>query len=400
MYVSIILDGVGIGQAPDAAAYGDEGSDTLGHVLASERPSLPNLERLGLGCIRPLTGVACVHAPLASYGRMQEMSAGKDSTTGHWEFAGIRVSEPFPTYAHGFPPDVIEAFLRRTGCRRALGNRPESGTVIIDEFGEEHLETGDPIVYTSADSVFQIAAHVEKVPLETLYAWCDVARAHVCTGAHGVGRVIARPFTGAPGNFQRLSNKRRDYSLSPPVEPLQQTLQKAGVHTVCVGKIADLFAGVGFDEVVGTKSNTAGIRETIAAMERAGGGSGDRTGASRPTFIWTNLIDFDQEYGHRNNPKGFARALEEFDQALPALLAALPEQGRLLISADHGNDPTTVSTDHSREFVPLLVVAPHAPRNLGTRATFADHAASVAHYFGVPYSSGGESFELSPTEDV
>ncbi len=398
--MSIILDGVGIGEAPDAAAYGDRGSDTLGHVLAACRPSLPNLERLGLGCIRPLVGVQCVDEPAASFGRLQEVSAGKDSTTGHWELAGIRLVEPFPTYPGGFPPEVMEAFLRETGCRRALGNRPESGTVIIDAFGEEHLKTGHPIVYTSADSVFQIAAHVEKVPLETLYAWCEAARARVCTGAHGVGRVIARPFTGAPGNFRRLSDKRRDYARAPHRTPLQQALQEAGVRTVCVGKIADLFAGVGFDEVVKTKGNADGIRETIEAMKRASRAEhGDDKGTPERTFIWTNLIDFDQEYGHRNNPEGFARALEEFDQALPGLLAALPETGRLLISADHGNDPTTASTDHSREFVPLLVVSPDTPRDLGTRATFADHAASIAHYFSVPYSSGGESFEMSPAKD-
>ncbi|PIQ62590.1 MAG: phosphopentomutase [Bacteroidetes bacterium CG12_big_fil_rev_8_21_14_0_65_60_17] len=400
MYVSIILDGVGIGEAPDAAAYGDEGSDTLGHVLERCRPRLPNLERLGLGCIRPLPGIECVPRPLASHGRMQEVSAGKDSTTGHWEFAGIQLTKPFPTYPEGFPPDVVAAFLRETGCHRILGNRPESGTVIIDAFGEEHLATGDPIVYTSADSVFQIAAHVDKIPLRTLYSWCEVARARVCTGAHGVGRVIARPFTGAPGAFRRLSEKRRDYARAPHTMPLQQALQQAGVRTVCVGKIADLFAGVGFDEVVKTKGNVDGIRETVAAMKTAAATEKVAEKEGGGTFIWTNLIDFDQEYGHRNDPEGFSRALEEFDEHLPALLDALPGNGRLLISADHGNDPTTASTDHSREFVPLLVVSPHASRDLGTRATFADHAASIADYFGVPYSSGGKSFEMSPGRDV
>jgi phosphopentomutase len=319
---------------------------------------------------------------------MQELSAGKDSTTGHWELAGIRLEAPFPTYPNGFPDDapdsVIQRFLRVTGCRRVLGNRPESGTTIIAEFGAEHLATGAPIVYTSADSVFQVAAHVDRVPLETLYTWCRLAREQVCTGEHAVGRVIARPFTGEPGAFTRLSAKRRDYALAPTAEPVQSALQRSGIRTVCVGKVADLFAGVGFDTVHKTSGNDEGIQETLAAMHAAT--------ASGPTFIWTNLIDFDQEFGHRNNPEGFAAALEQFDRALPDLLAALPDGGRLLITADHGNDPTTASTDHAREYVPLLYVGV-PPVDLGIRHGFTDHAATVADYFGVPYPVDGQSFE-------
>lgn len=382
LFVTIVLDGVGIGEAPDASDYGDEGSDTLGHVLDRCRPSLPNLTALGLGNIRPLTGVPAVSHPGASFGRLTEASAGKDSTTGHWELAGLMLDEPFPTYPDGFPDDVMEAFLEGTGCSRALGNRAASGTVILDELGAEHMATGDPIVYTSADSVFQVAAHVDVVPLDTLYAWCKVARDTVCVGAHGVGRVIARPFTGTPGAFVRLSDSRKDFSRLPHAVPVQQALQTAGVETVCVGKVADLFGGVGFDRVVKTKGNAEGIAATLEAM----------VGADGPRFVWTNLIDFDQEFGHRNNPDGFAGALEQFDRAVPDLLAALPPGGRLLITADHGNDPTTPSTDHAREYVPVLLVGEEPGRDLGTRATFCDHAATVADYFGVPYPVEAQSF--------
>ncbi len=383
LFVTIVLDGVGIGAAPDADAYGDEGSHTLGHVLEACGPDLPNLARLGLGNIAPLPGLAPVPDPGAAYGRLQEVSAGKDSTTGHWELAGIRLKTPFPTYPGGFPEPVIKQFLDVSGCTRVLGNRPESGTTIIAEFGAEHLATGDPIVYTSADSVFQVAAHVDRVPLETLYTWCRLARERVCTDEHAVGRVIARPFTGEPGAFVRLSGKRHDYALAPTAEPLQSALQQAGIRTVCVGKVADLFAGVGFDDVRKTSGNAEGIRETLAAMQAA---------PARPTFIWTNLIDFDQEFGHRNNPEGFAGALEQFDRALPDVLQALPDGGRLLITADHGNDPTTASTDHAREYVPLLYVGV-PPVDLGIRHGFTDHAATVADYFGVSYPVDGQSFE-------
>ena len=386
IFVTIILDGVGIGEQPDAAAYGDEGSDTLGHVLGQQKPSLPNLQRMGLGNIRSFAAVPPTEMPSAMYGRMQERSAGKDSTTGHWELAGVQLEEPFPTYPNGFPDEVITSFCEAANVNAALGNRPESGTVIIDEFGPEHMATGFPIVYTSADSVFQIAAHLDVVPIETLYEWCQLARESICVGPHGVGRVIARPFEGQPGAFRRRSDKRKDFSRLPEALTLQEALQHEGVHTVSVGKVADLFGGVGFDDTHKTGRNAVGIQKTIDAMR-------DADASGQNTFIWTNLIDFDQEYGHRNNPEGFARSLEEFDAAQPDILAVLPRDSRLVVTADHGNDPTTESTDHSREFVPLLYYGSSSTGSLGTRHTFADHAASAAAFFGVYFTGGGISFE-------
>ena len=387
LLVSIVLDGAGVGGAPDAAAYGDAGSDTLGHVCASARPHLPNLARLGLGRIRPLEGIEPVEAPAASWGRMTETAAGKDSTTGHWELAGVVMDKPFPTYPDGFPPEVIDAFCREAGVAGVLGNRAASGTAIIAELGEEHQRTGHPIVYTSADSVFQIAAHTETIPLDELYRMCRVARERVCVGAHAVGRVIARPFAGAPGTYERVSAARKDFSLRPPAPTVQETLQAAGVRTVAVGKIASLFGGVGFDREVKTKGNTDGIAKTLDAVREA-----DASGA--PTFVWTNLVDFDELYGHRNDTDGFARALEAFDAALPEIEAALPEGAVLLLTADHGNDPTYPGTDHTRERVPLLVLrkGTGAGRDLGTRASFADHAAGVASYFGAAWEGPGASF--------
>jgi len=385
-FATIVLDGVGIGAQPDADAYGDRGSHTLGHVCATAQPDLPNLTALGLGRIADLDGVPPADAPTADYGRMQEISSGKDSTTGHWEIAGLHLEQPFPTYPDGFPPEVIDAFKEHGGVDGVLGNRPESGTVIIEELGAKHEETGAPIVYTSADSVFQIAAHKDVIPLEELYRLCKVARTKVCTGEHGVGRVIARPFVGTPGNYTRISEERKDFASRPETPPLQDVLQEHDVRTVSIGKVADLFARTGFDEMTKTVSNAEGIAATEAALRAC------QDDAS-PTFIWTNLVDFDQDYGHRNDPEGFARALEAFDAALPDLLDALPDDGVLVITADHGNDPTTPSTDHSREFVPLLVVRPESTgRALGLRSTFADHAATVARYFDVPFQTHGTAF--------
>lgn len=383
MFVTIVLDGVGVGAQPDAAAYGDAGSDTLGHVCAAERPALPNLARLGLGRIADLDGVPPVETPAASFGRMTEVSAGKDSTTGHWELAGIRLDAPFPTYPDGFPPEVVARFLEATGERGVLANKPASGTDVIAEFGPEHARTGFPIVYTSADSVFQIAAHTGVIPLERLYALCRIAREEVCVGAHAVGRVIARPFTGEPGAYERISAKRKDFSLKPPATTLQEALQAAGVRTVAVGKIGDLFGDVGFDEIRKTTSNAEGIAQTIEAIRVA----------DARTFVWTNLVDFDQLFGHRNDAAGFARALEEFDRALPEIEAALPEGARLLLTADHGNDPCFPGTDHTREHVPVLLLTKSASggRDLGLRASFTDHAATVADHFGVACDVG-ESF--------
>lgn len=386
VFVTIVLDGVGIGEQPDASEYGDQGSHTLGHVLATARPHLPNLEYLGLGCIASLNGLPPTPNPSASYGKMTEQSAGKDSTTGHWEIAGIQLDEPFPTYPNGFPKDVVDAFCSAIGVSGVLGNRPESGTVIIEEFGSEHLKSGQPILYTSADSVFQVAAHVDKVPLSQLYAWCELARNQICVGEHGVGRVIARPFEGPEGAFSRMSTKRKDFSRLPHEQTLQEALQKAGISTVSVGKVADLFGGVGFDRSEKTGGNAIGISKTIAEINKA-------VSENRPTFIWTNLIDFDQEFGHRNDPLGFAGSLEEFDRALPEILQSLPPGSRLLITADHGNDPTTSGSDHSREYVPILYVGPGKARDLGVRSTFADHAATVASFFNVPFPCKGHSFE-------
>lgn len=388
MFVTLVLDGVGIGAQPDAVAYGDAGSHTLGHVCAAVRPKLPNLTRLGLGCIAPLEGVPPVDNPLASFGRMTEVSAGKDSTTGHWELAGLHLAEPFPTYPEGFPPDVIERFSRATGCERVLANKPASGTEVIAEFGEEHVRTGYPIVYTSADSVLQIAAHKEVIPLDALYALCHTARTEVCVGDHAVGRVIARPFIGEVGAWERISAERKDFSLRPPSRTLQEALQDAGIRTVAVGKIGDLFGGVGFDEIVKTKSNAEGVERTLEIMH-----AGDER-----TFIWTNLVDFDQLYGHRNDAHGFARALEAFDVALPTLLHGLPDGGRLLLTADHGNDPCFPGTDHTREYVPVLLADKRGTTgcDLGLRSTFADHAASVADHFGIVGSGVGRSF-LKPS---
>lgn len=383
LFVTIVMDGVGIGFQPDAEQYGDRGSDTLGNVLARCGPSLPNFEAAGLGCIRSLDGVQASSLPGASYGRMQERSAGKDSTTGHWELAGLTLDSPFPVYPGGFPREVISSFCREADVDGVLGNRPESGTVIIDEFGVAHQSSRQPIVYTSADSVFQIAGHVDTIPLDDLYRMCEVARNQVCVGEHGVGRVIARPFEGSPGSWTRISSKRRDFSRLPEEPPLQSILQQHGVTTVSVGKVADLFGGVGFDRTTKTNGNADGITVTLKEMQQADG----------PTFIWTNLIDFDQEFGHRNNPEGFARSLEELDRALPEFIEALPDGARLLLTADHGNDPTYPGTDHTREYVPLLYYGGSQAIDLGTRSSFVDHAATVAEYFGVDESFGGVPFE-------
>lgn len=374
LFVTIVLDGVGIGAAPDAHLYVERDCDTLGHVIAAETPHLPNLEALGLGNVRPLPPLAASPAPSAAYGKMQEVSAGMDSTTGHWELAGLTLERAFPTYLEGFPENLLDRFAKASGVPGALDGGVASGTEVILRLGDEHRATGKPIVYTSADSVFQIAAHTDVIPLDELYRMSDVARREVCVGEHAVGRVIARPFIGESGAYTRLSAKRKDFALQPFAPTLQDRLREAGVKTVAIGKIGDLFAGVGFDESIKTASNAEGVEQTLAAMRAA-------VASGTPTFVWTNLVDFDQEYGHRNDAPGFARALEAFDAALPALLAALPEGGRLFITADHGNDPTTPGTDHNREYVPALLVG-GPPQDLGLRSTFADHAATVADFFG------------------
>jgi phosphopentomutase len=375
----IVLDGVGIGAAPDTDAYGDGGSDTLGNTLrAAGGLRLPNLEALGLGRCGALAGVAAAPAPTAAWGVCQPVSAGKDSTTGHWELCGCVLAQAFPTYPHGFPADVIAEFSRRTG-RGVLGNKAASGTAILDELGAEHLRTGRWIVYTSADSVFQVAAHEELVPLAELYAACADARA-MLTGEHGVSRVIARPFVGAPGGFKRTAH-RKDFSVEPPGPTLLDHLNERHVPRVGVGKVDDLFAGRGICSI-----HTATNAEAYNLIEGA-------LGSMRRGFLFANVIEFDQSWGHRNDVAGFARGLEELDRWIPRLLGAVRQDDLVIITADHGNDPTTPSTDHSREVVPLLVVGPRVrPVALGARRSFADVGQTVADFLDVAPLAAGVSF--------
>ena len=383
LFLTIVLDGVGIGEQPDASRYGDEGSHTLGNVCAVAKPKLPNLMRLGLGNIVPLEGVEPAERPAASYGRMRTVSPGKDSTTGHWELAGLLVERAFPTYPDGFPDSLIRRFVSLSGVGSVLGNRAASGTEIIKELGDEHVRTGHPIVYTSADSVFQIAAHEDVIPLDRLYRMCEIARDRICIDDDAVGRVIARPFIGSSGAYTRVSSHRKDYSLEPRAETLQQALLVRGVETVSIGKVADLFGGVGFSRAISTTSNADGIERVMEELR-------SHDGSDR--FIWVNLVDFDQDFGHRNDVEGFARALEEFDRAIPLMLELLPDDGHMIITADHGNDPTTPSTDHSREYVPVLYVHGGKGVDIGTRSSLNDHAATVADFFDVPFARTGTSF--------
>jgi phosphopentomutase len=372
----IVLDSVGIGEMPDAAQYGDVGSDTLGNIARLRGLHLPNMARLGLGNIKPLTGIAAAASPAGAYGKCTLASPGKDTTTGHWEMAGIHLAKPFPLYPHGFPADVMDEFERRTG-RRSLGNKAASGTEIIKELGEEHMRTGSPIVYTSADSVFQIAAHEEVIPLWELYKMCETAR-EILRGPHEVGRVIARPFIGTPGNFTRTSN-RHDYAVPPPKGMLLDQLHDRGVLIHSVGKIFDVFLGRGIRESTKTKNNTEGMAETLVAMEEMDHG-----------MIFVNLVDFDQNFGHRNNVEGYGAALEEFDAWVPAFQNQLREGDLAIFTADHGCDPTTPCTDHSREFVPLLVSGPkvRAGVALGTRGSLSDIGQTVAENFGARIAQG------------
>ncbi|MBX3175465.1 MAG: phosphopentomutase [Gemmatimonadaceae bacterium] len=377
--VILVLDGVGIGAAHDVAAYGDEGSDTLGNLArAVGGLQLPNLARLGLGRIRSLEGVAADPAPQGAWGLLQPRSAGKDSTTGHWEIAGVHLAQPFPTYPQGFPADVIDEFSRRTG-RPVIGNVVGSGTAIIDRYADEHRQRGAWIVYTSADSVFQVAAHEETIPLDELYAACETARA-MLVAPHDVSRVIARPFVGTPGAWRRTAN-RRDFSIAPPEETLLDALQAAGIPRSGVGKVDDLFARRGL-EGGHTTNNAEGVSKLLDWLR--GGPNG---------LLFANLVDFDQAFGHRNDVPGFHQALREFDAALPDIIAALREDDLLFITADHGNDPTTPSTDHARENVPLLVAGPRVqPVDLGQRETFSDLGATVAEWLGIGFRGRGQSF--------
>ncbi|GAB6156937.1 phosphopentomutase [Desulfotomaculum varum] len=379
----IVLDSVGIGELPDAAEYGDQGSNTLANVArAVGGLKLPNLERLGLGNIHPILGVPAVGDPLGAYGKMAEASKGKDTTTGHWEMAGIILEQPFPTYPQGFPPEIIAAFEKRIG-RRVLGNVVASGTQIIEELGPEHMATGYPIVYTSADSVFQVAAHEEIIPVPELYRICEIAR-ELLDGEHRVGRVIARPFVGQPGSFKRTAN-RHDYAVPPPTPNILTVLQQAGIKTIGVGKIYDIFAGVGVAESYKTKDNMDGVEQTINLMKKCPAG-----------LIFANLVEYDSVYGHRNDPQGYARALEDFDRRLPEIMAAMLPEEVLILTADHGCDPTTASTDHSREYVPLLVYGQQIKggSNLGIRNSFSDVAATLADFFGLSFHAGTSFADL------
>ena len=384
--ICIVLDSVGIGEMPDAAAYGDAGSDTLGHIARHRKLHLPTLCSLGLANIRDFARIVREPRPIGCYGRCALASPGKDTTTGHWEMAGILLDRPFPLYPNGFPPRIMDEFERRIG-RRTLGNCTASGTEIIQELGEEHLRTGSPIVYTSADSVFQIAAHEEVIPLDELYRICRIAR-EILTGPDQVGRVIARPFIGRPGAFTRTPN-REDFAVPPPEGMLLDRLSANGVPVITVGKVSEIFLGRGVSEAHKTKGNRDGMEQTVTAI-----------GRHREGLIWINLVDFDMLYGHRNDVEGYARALEEFDAWLPELMEKVTPGDLLILTADHGCDPTTPSTDHSREYVPLLTFGPTASRgvNLGTRDTLADIGQTVAANFGVELLAGCSFlFELSAT---
>ena len=376
----IVMDSVGIGELPDASRYGDEGSDTIGNIARRVPLHLPTLRRLGLGRVARLGDPPPPSSPAAAFGRMAEASPGKDSVTGHWEMMGIVLDRPFPVFPNGFPSEIIAEFSRRTG-RAVIGNKAASGTEIIVELGPEQMRTGSLIVYTSADSVFQIAAHEEVVPVPELYRACEIAYALVGEGL-GVGRVIARPFVDAPGRFRRTAN-RRDYALPPAGETLLDRMKAASLPVVAIGKIEDLFAGRGLTEAVHTASDEDGmdhVERQLAALDRG--------------LVFTNLVDFDTLYGHRNDVEGYAQNLERFDTRLANVLPALREDDLLVVTADHGNDPTTPSTDHAREYVPILVAGRHvrAGTDLGTRQTFADLGQTLAEAFGVGRLAHGTSF--------
>lgn len=379
--VVIVLDGVGIGELPDAHLWGDQGSATLQNICKRVNISLPNLAQLGLGNIEPLNGVGSVSQPLSSFGKLTEVSPGKDSTTGHWELGGIHLDFDFSYFPQGFPKEIMDLFMEKTGCKGFLGNKAASGTEIIQELGDEHIRTGFPIVYTSADSVFQIAAHEEVINLEQLYQICKITRNEVLKEPLKIGRVIARPFLGGNGNYNRTKN-RKDFSLDAPYPTILDVVKQSGRDTIAIGKINDLFNHRGITKPLFTKSNEEGIEAILQELR-----------ISNNSFIFANLVDFDVYYGHRNDPVGFAKALEYFDWRLPEILALLDKTDIMLITADHGNDPTTPGTDHSREYVPLFAFKKsHAGKNIGIRNTFSDVAATVSDFFGLSSDLKGNSF--------
>ena len=375
----IVLDSVGIGEAPDAALFGDEGSNTV-RAAVEAGADLPNLKKLGLFNIDGMDWTTGEQAPAGAFGRMQEASMGKDTTIGHWEIAGVVSPKPLPTFPDGFPPEIIEKFEQLTG-RKVICNKPYSGTQLLLDYGREHVETGALMVYTSADSVFQVAAHEEVVPVEELYRYCEMAR-ELLIGDYAVGRVIARPFIGEYPNYTRTS-RRHDFSLKPPRPTMLDTIRDAGLDSIAVGKISDIFAGSGVTEIIRTANNAEGIARTLELLRRDFHG-----------ICFVNLVDFDMVYGHRNNAPGYAEALMEFDRALPEICAGLKKEDLLMITADHGCDPSTPSTDHSREYTPLVAWSPSVfpGTNLGTHNTFADIGATVVDFFGLENHTDGSSF--------
>jgi phosphopentomutase len=373
----VVLDSAGIGAMPDAADWGDAGADTLGHILETRKVSLPNLQSIGLGNIRPLSGVPPVGAPMGSFGKCTLKSNGKDTTTGHWEMAGIILEKPFPTYPNGFPSSIIDRFVKEAQLPGVLGNVPASGTEIIKELGEEHVRTGKPIVYTSADSVFQIAAHEEVIPIVRLYQICEIAR-QILDGQNKVGRVIARPFLGHNASDFKRTENRHDYAMPPP-ENLLPMLKEAGLDVVCIGKIASIYDAVGVTQDLTAKNNDQTIDQTINALNAISHG-----------LIFSNLVDFDMLYGHRRDTEGYAKALEHFDKRLPAIFSAMRDDDLLILTADHGNDPTAAGSDHTREYAPLLVYGKSAKAglDLGTRESLADIGQTIAENFGLRLLNG------------
>jgi|YNPMSStandDraft_1061717.scaffolds.fasta_scaffold05422_8 phosphopentomutase len=379
--IVIVLDGVGIGNAPDASIYNDEGSNTLGNISkALNGIELPNLEEIGLGKLVELNSIE--REVIGCFGKMKEASKGKDSTTGHWELGGLISEKQFPIYPNGFPNEIIERFIRLNNLKGILGNKPASGTEIIQELGEEHIRTGYPIVYTSADSVFQIAAHEEVIPPERLYEICKVTREQVMIGEHAVGRIIARPFIGSNGNFTR-TYRRKDFALEPNGDVIFDVLKRNQIKTIGIGKINDLYAYRNIDVQIKTTNNLDGILKTIDAIK-----------SEKEAYIMTNLVDFDMLYGHRNDVQGFYNALKEFDNYLPELMNLLNEEDLLFITADHGNDPTYPGTDHTRELVPILVYGKRIKQNvnLGLRNTYADLAKTICEFYKLENSLAGKSF--------
>ena len=375
--ILIVLDSFGVGELEDAASFGDEGSNTFINIAkVTDKLKIPNLLNMGLGNIQGLGGEYAVESPVGAYGKAKEKFAGKDTTGGHWEIAGLILEKPFRTYPDGFPPEVMEPFEAAIGTK-TLGNYPASGTVIIQDLGEEHVKTGYPIVYTSADSVFQIACHEDVIPIERQYEICQIAR-DILRDDHLVGRVIARPFIGEAGKFTR-TERRRDFSVTPPRDTVLDALKNAGKKVVAIGKIEDIFNRKGITDVIHSTNNAAGIDATMDVMQKEFEG-----------LVFTNLVDFDMLYGHRNNVEGYAEALSYFDVHLPKIMSLLGEEDMLMIAADHGCDPTTVSTDHSREHIPVLAYGSMVKPNtdIGVRASFSDIAATIAEYFGVSFETG------------